>query len=90
MDAELAHAVAAIRTHWTCDPQVGLILGTGLGGLTDAMQVEAEIPYGSIPHFPRSTAMAHKGALLCGNLAGTSILTMAGKDILNNFLKARV
>ena len=79
MDAELSQAVAAIRSLWTCDPTVGLILGTGLGGLTDAMQIEAEIPYRSIPYFPRSTAMAHKGALLCGELAGMKVLTMAGR-----------
>ncbi|MCE9526769.1 MAG: purine-nucleoside phosphorylase [Planctomycetales bacterium] len=79
MDAELSQAVAAIRSQWTCDPQVGLILGTGLGGLTDAMEVEAEIPYGSIPYFPRSTAMAHKGALLCGEMTHVKILTMAGR-----------
>lgn len=79
MDAELSQAVATIRSHWTSEPQVGLILGTGLGGLTDAIQVEAEIPYGNIPYFPRSTAMAHKGALLCGELAGVKVLTMAGR-----------
>jgi purine-nucleoside phosphorylase len=76
---ELSQAVAAIRSRWTSAPQVSLILGTGLGGLTDAMQVEAEIPYGSIPYFPRSTAMAHKGALLCGEMAGIKVLTMAGR-----------
>ncbi|MGI8979157.1 MAG: purine-nucleoside phosphorylase [Pirellulaceae bacterium] len=79
MDAELSQAVAAIRSRLQCDPQVGLILGTGLGGLTDAMQVEAEIPYGDIPYFPRSTAMAHKGALLGGEMAGMQLLTMAGR-----------
>ena len=79
MDAELSAAVAAIRSQWTCEPQVGLILGTGLGGLIGAMQVEAEIPYRSIPYFPRSTAMAHKGALYCGEMAGAKVLTMAGR-----------
>ena len=79
MDAELSQAVAAIRSQWNCGPQVGLILGTGLGGLTDAMQVEAEIPYGNIPYFPRSTAMAHKGALLGCEMAGVKVLTMAGR-----------
>lgn len=79
MDAELAQAVAAIRSQWTCDPRVGLILGTGLGRLTDAMQVDAEIPYGRIPYFPRSTAMAHKGALLCGEMSGVKALIMAGR-----------
>ena len=79
MDAKLSAAVPAIRSQSTCEPQVGLILGTGLGGLTGAMQVEAEIPYSKIPYFPRSTAMAHKGALLCGEMAGVQVLTMAGR-----------
>ena len=79
MNAEVSQAVAAVRSQWNCEPQVGLILGTGLGGLTEAMRVEAEIPYGRIPYFPRSTAMAHKGALLCGEMAGVSVLTMAGR-----------
>jgi purine-nucleoside phosphorylase len=79
MDTELSKAVAAIRSQWNCEPHVGLIIGTGLGGLTDAIQVEAEIPYGSVPYFPRSTAMAHKGALLCGEMAHVKILTMAGR-----------
>ena len=79
MDAELSQAVTAIRSQWNCEPQVGLILGTGLGGLTDALQVAAEIPYRNIPYFPRSTAMAHKGALLCGEMAGIKILMMAGR-----------
>ncbi|MBC7855792.1 MAG: hypothetical protein IAF94_20375, partial [Pirellulaceae bacterium] len=79
MDAELSLAVAAIRSQWPCEPQVGLILGTGLGGLTDAMLVKSEIPYATIPYFPRSTAMAHKGALLGGEMAGVPLLAMAGR-----------
>ncbi len=79
MDAELSQAVAAIRTEWASIPTVGVILGTGLGGLTSAMHVEAEIPYHRIPYFPRSTAMAHKGALHCGEMAGVKVLTMAGR-----------
>src|SRR5262245_48505070 len=78
MDA-LSQAVAAIRARWDRAPQFGIILGTGLGGLTSAMQVQAEIAYQDIPYFPRSTAMAHRGALLCGTLAGKSTLMMAGR-----------
>jgi purine-nucleoside phosphorylase len=79
MDAEISAAALAIRSRWDHEPQVGLVLGTGLGGLTEAMRVDAEIPYQHIPHFPRSTAMAHKGSLYCGELGGVPLLVMAGR-----------
>jgi purine-nucleoside phosphorylase len=79
MDFQFPQALAAIRARWDCSPQVGIILGTGLGGLASAMQVEAEISYQEIPFFPSSTAMAHRGVLLCGTLAGRKVLMMAGR-----------
>ena len=60
-------------------PQIGLITGTGLGGLTDKMEVDLRIPYEEIPHFPRSTIMGHKGALVFGELAGRSVVAMEGR-----------
>jgi purine-nucleoside phosphorylase len=72
-------AVQAIGRHYGGRPRVGLILGTGLGNLIADMRVEAEIHYGKIPHFPCSTAMAHKGALLCGTIARKPAIVMAGR-----------
>ena len=60
-------------------PEIGLILGTGLGSVADAMQVRAVIPYNAIPHFPVSTVASHIGQLLCGTWAERSVITMQGR-----------
>ena len=72
-------AVRAIGQCYRGRPHVGLILGTGLGNLVAEMNLAAEVPYGQIPHFPCSTAMAHRGALLCGTLADSETVVMAGR-----------
>ena len=77
--AQVQAALAAIGQCYRGRPRVGLILGTGLGNLVSELSIAAEIPYGRIPHFPCSTAMAHKGALLCGTLAGAEAIVMAGR-----------
>jgi purine-nucleoside phosphorylase len=60
-------------------PGVAIVLGTGLGAVADAMEPSAAIPYGTIPHFPVSTAPSHHGRLLHGAWAGKSILAMQGR-----------
>jgi len=60
-------------------PKVGIILGTGLGGLVDDIEVEATIDYADIPHFPASTATSHAGRLVCGKIAGVPVLAMEGR-----------
>jgi purine-nucleoside phosphorylase len=60
-------------------PQAGIILGSGLGGLVDVVDVEASIPYSKIPHFPQSTVEGHAGKLLFGTLAGKPVVMMAGR-----------
>jgi purine-nucleoside phosphorylase len=72
-------AARAIAARYASRPRVGLILGTGLGNLISEMLVQVEVPYGEIPYFPRSTAMAHKGHLLCGTLSGVPAIIMAGR-----------
>lgn len=57
----------------------GIILGTGLGNLTEEIEVHTEIPYGEIPHFPVSTVQSHQGKLIFGHLAGQPIVAMAGR-----------
>ena len=76
---QAAEAVDAIRTQWSGQPQAGMILGTGLGGLTDQIEVEATIPYQDIPHFPASTAPSHAGQLVCGKLHGVPLVVMEGR-----------
>lgn len=60
-------------------PEVGLILGTGLGGVAEAMGVEAVIPYEEIPHFPVSTALSHQSRLICGKWREKSVCSMQGR-----------
>jgi len=72
-------ASAFIRSRWSRVPKVGIILGTGLATFTDQIEQEAAIDYEEIPHFPRSTALGHKGRLVCGTIGGTTVVTMDGR-----------
>lgn len=76
---QIEEAAETIQSQWHCQPRVGIILGTGLGKLASEIEPEAVIGYDSIPHFPRSTALGHKGQLCCGTLAGMSVVTMEGR-----------
>ena len=60
-------------------PNIGLILGTGLGGLADAIQNATKIPYRELPDWPVSTVMGHTGQLVIGELEGKSVLSMQGR-----------
>ncbi len=60
-------------------PSVTVMLGTGLGGLVEAMDVEIELPYRQIPHFPVSTAPEHAGNLLIGRIGGTRCAVFQGR-----------
>jgi len=62
---QIEEAVAAIKAKWDKTPHAGIILGTGLGGLVDEIQEEASLEYEEIPNFPRSTAISHRGRLVC-------------------------
>lgn len=76
---QVREAVEAIRRTWSGEPRVGVILGTGLGSLAEQIQTEAELPYESIPHFPRSTTVGHTGQLVCGRLEGVPVVAMEGR-----------
>ena len=60
-------------------PEVGIILGSGLGKLGDAIEAEAVIPYAKIPNFAKSTAIGHKGNFIFGKLAGKYVCAMQGR-----------
>jgi purine-nucleoside phosphorylase len=77
--AQIDEAVDAIRARWPAEPQVGIILGTGIGSLASEIQTEASIDYESIPHFLKPTATGHQGRLVCGKLAGASVMAMEGR-----------
>jgi purine-nucleoside phosphorylase len=72
-------AQRAIRAQWDGRPRVGIILGTGLGGLVEDVRTEAALSYASLPHFPQSTVKSHAGRLVCGELAGKSVVVMEGR-----------
>ncbi len=72
-------AVRAIRAHTQAVPRVGLILGTGLGGLARQIQRPVVVEYSQIPGFPASTVESHAGRLLIGTLAGTTVVAMQGR-----------
>lgn len=60
-------------------PQVGIILGSGLGKLADRIEDQLVIPYTEVPGFVRSTAMGHKGNFISGTLGGKQVLAMQGR-----------
>ncbi len=60
-------------------PDVGIILGSGLGGLADEIDIETVIPYEELPNFPISTVEGHKGKLFFGKLSGVNIVAMQGR-----------
>ena len=76
-DIEAARSFIASR--WNTQPRAGVILGTGLGGLADRVQRQAEIAYSDIPGFPKSTAPSHTGQLVCGLLEGVPVVVMEGR-----------
>lgn len=60
-------------------PDVGIILGSGLGNLGNKIEAEVKIPYSLIPHFPISTVEGHSGELIIGKLAGKQVVAMQGR-----------
>lgn len=60
-------------------PEVGIVLGSGLGSLADQISDAKVLPYSRIPGFPVSTAVGHKGNLICGTLGGKTVIAMQGR-----------
>lgn len=72
-------SLAAVRERFSATAQIGIILGTGLGGVARHIEDATVIEYGDIPHFPLSTVESHAGRLLCGTLAGRTVVAMQGR-----------
>lgn len=75
----IADASSFVHEQWPESPRVGLILGTGLGGLAEQIENSVSIPYSEIPHFPQSTVQSHAGQLVCGTLRGIPLVAMEGR-----------
>ena len=75
----IEEAAAYIKKHSTFKPELGLILGSGLGVLADKMEQAITIPYETIPHFPLSTVEGHAGELIIGTLHGKPAIMMKGR-----------
>ena len=76
---QIEEAVNTIQEKWNVKPHAGIILGTGLGGFVDEIEVEATLDYDEIPNFLRSTATSHRGRLVCGQLEGMPVVAMEGR-----------
>lgn len=72
-------AADVVRARFGRTPDAAVILGTGLGALASGISVEATIDYRDIPGFPLSTVESHAGRLLCGTLAGKTVVAMQGR-----------
>jgi purine-nucleoside phosphorylase len=76
---EIDAVVAAIRSQIKSQPRVGLILGSGLGGMADSIENPVFIPFNDLPHWPKSTVPGHVGRLVIGELENQSVLVMQGR-----------
>jgi purine-nucleoside phosphorylase len=77
--ARLAALVAAVREHTALVPEVGLVLGSGLGGLADDLEDAVAIPFEALPGWPAATAPGHQGRLLLGRLGGRIVVMLQGR-----------
>jgi purine-nucleoside phosphorylase len=75
----IQESTAAVRARTGFQPEVGIILGTGLGRLAAEIDVKAELPYPAIPHFPVPTVESHRGRLIFGLLNQRRVVVMQGR-----------
>jgi len=76
---QIEEAVAAIRETTRLEPAVGLVLGSGLGELVEAIEGAAVVPYGEVPHMGTSTVAGHAGRFVLGYLSGRPVVAMQGR-----------
>ncbi|MEO8404021.1 MAG: purine-nucleoside phosphorylase [Chitinophagaceae bacterium] len=76
---DLKETVKFLQKEYKKAPQAGIVLGSGLGNFASQIEVEKEVPYEDIPHFPVSTVEGHSGKLIFGKLAGKTVVAMGGR-----------
>jgi purine-nucleoside phosphorylase len=77
--ARIAALVEAVRRHTDLVPEVGIVLGSGLGGLADDVEDSVAIPFAELPGWPAATAPGHVGRLLLGRLGGRPVVMLQGR-----------
>jgi purine-nucleoside phosphorylase len=77
--AQVEEAAAFLRQQMTLEPQVGIVLGTGLNDLVQYIEHPTVVPYEQVPHFPSSTVAFHKGQLIFGHIYGVPVVAMQGR-----------
>lgn len=76
---KIKETINFLQARVTLRPEVGIILGTGMGGLVDEIEMPLSIPYKTIPNFPVSTVDGHNGNLIFGKMSGKNIVAMQGR-----------
>ena len=76
---QLQETKAYLIANGITNPEIGIVLGTGLGKLVNEIDIEKEIAYADIPNFPQATVEFHSGKLIYGTLSGKKVLVMAGR-----------
>ena len=79
-ERDVADAVPMLREKLGSVPPVAVILGSGLGGLTDAVEGDVRVPYADVPGFPRSGVSGHSGELVAGVIAGQPVVLLSGRE----------
>jgi purine-nucleoside phosphorylase len=79
LHSQISEATAFVRSRWPERPRAGIILGSGLGSVGDEIALDTAIDYAEVPNFLKSTAVGHRGRLLCGRLAGVPVVAMQGR-----------
>jgi purine-nucleoside phosphorylase len=77
--AHIDESAAYVRSRWNSRPRCGIILGSGLGSVGEVIELDTAIDYGDVPNFLKSTAIGHRGRLLCGKLGGVPVIAMQGR-----------
>lgn len=76
---QLNETTAYLQSQCSSKPTIGIVLGSGLGSLVNDIEIEKEIPYHQIPHFPVSTVAGHSGKFIFGKLSGKQVVAMSGR-----------
>jgi purine-nucleoside phosphorylase len=79
LHTRVSETISVLRKYTAAEPHVGIILGTGLGGLVKDIVIQTTVEYGEVPHFPASTVESHHGRLIFGTLGGKNVMAMQGR-----------